>query len=238
MKRIAFIFLVILWFTSCQESPLEDSISEVTTESELDIISRGMLPVERIFAFTSPLTSDQKLFLFRCLQSLEEKYPELEDVISYIVDNRGPILFKMNPYLDADAAYDSYTIEFRDEFCIEDERVLEEILHAAQDIAYGYEMIRFSRKNVEFEVRVLRDIWEYRRALREGLPIIDLRGSKLSSYRAWIFSLTLQNLLQASIPQFNELAEGWHDPLYDGPNLFFNPDFTPRILKYFASSQL
>ena len=71
----------------------------------------------------------------------------------------------MNPYLDADAAYDSYTIEFRDEFCIEDERVLEEILHAAQDIAYGYEMIRFSRKNVEFEVRVLRDIWEYRRCL-------------------------------------------------------------------------
>lgn len=67
MKRIAFIFLVILWFTSCQESLLEDSISDVTTESELDIISRGMLPIERIFAFTSPLTSDQKLFLFRCL---------------------------------------------------------------------------------------------------------------------------------------------------------------------------
>lgn len=36
MKRIAFVFLVILWFTSCQESSLEDSISEVTTESELD----------------------------------------------------------------------------------------------------------------------------------------------------------------------------------------------------------
>ena len=85
------------------------------------------------YVLDNPKITDQEYDKYlRELINLEEKYPELEDVISYIVDNRGPILFNMNPNLDSDAAYDSHTIEFKYEFFIDDERVLEEILHEDQ----------------------------------------------------------------------------------------------------------
>ena len=146
MKRITLIFLVILHLTSCQESPLENSLSEVTMESELYIPTPPHIKYECIIAPSSTLTPWQKQYLFECLYSLETKYPELDEVISYIMKNRGPLFFKMNPNLGGDAAYDNCTIEFKEDYYIEDERVLEEILHAAQDIDYGYELMRFAKK--------------------------------------------------------------------------------------------
>lgn len=239
MKRIAFIFLVILWFTSCQESPLEDSISEVTTESELDLFRPSGTKYYAIIASTSPLTPMQKQYLLECLYSLEMKYPELDDVISYIMQNRGALMFKMNPNLSSSAGYDFSGIEFQSDIFIEDEMVLEEILHVAQDIHHGYEVMRRATKNIEFEVRVLRDIWEVRRAQREHEPTWDLRAFKKDGeYNAWIFSLSCGNLFFLGVPKFNEYVQKWNDPLYARYNLPFDPDFNPSFLKFFVGDPL
>lgn len=128
-------------------------------------------------------------------------------------------------------------IEFKYEFFIDDERVLEEILHAAQDIKYGHEMMRCSIKNIEFEVRVLRDIWELRRAMIRTQPpatYYDLRGNKSDEYHMWLIILSFQDLRFKDIPDFNVWADRWYEPLYDGHYLPFNPDFNPSFLKSFA----
>ena len=233
MKRITFIFLVILYLTSCQESPLENSLSEVTMESESNYLVPPHIKYETLFAVSSTLTPEEKQRLFECLYSLGEKYPELDEVILYIMRNRGPLTFKINPKLEGYAAYDFFTIEFKGETYINDETVLEEILHVAQGIDYGYELMNECAKNVEFEVRVLRDIWEYRRVQREGLSIYGVRGDRSNSYRGWVISLTYLNLHILGVPQFNEFAQNWEDPFYIGYNLPFCPDFVPGFLVSF-----
>lgn len=239
MKRILLIFLVILWFTSCQESPLEDAISEVTTESESYQLRPSGTKYYAIIAPTSPLTPMQKQYLLECLYSLEMKYPELDAVISNIMHNRGALMFTMNPNLTSDAGYDFSGIEFKSDLFIEDEMVLEEILHVAQDINYGYEVMRYATKNIEFEVRVLRDIWEMRRAQREHSPTWYLRGfEKFGEYNAWIASLSCGNLFFLGVPKFNEYAQIWNDPRYNRYNLPFYPDFNPSFLKSFVGDPL
>ncbi|MEY8591544.1 hypothetical protein [Butyricimonas sp. Marseille-P3923] len=239
MKRILLIFLVILWFTSCQESLLEDSISEVSTESELNLLRPSGTKYYAIIAPTSPLTPMQKQYLLECLYSLEMKYPELDAVISNIMQNRGALMFKMNSKLSSYAAYDFSSIEFQSDIFIEDELVLEEILHVAQDINYGYEVMRYATKNIEFEARVLRDIWELRRAQREHSPTWYPRAfEKFGEYNAWLVSLSCGNLFFLGVPKFNEYVQKWNDPLYERYNLPFYPDFNPSFLKSFVGDSL
>lgn len=237
MKRILSIFLVSLWFTSCQESPLEDSISEVTTENELYLILPTDTKYAVIISPASPLTPIQKQYLLESLYSLEMKYPELDEIIDYILKYRGSILFKMNPKLNAEAAYDLSTIEFQREAFIEDERLLEEILHVAQDIYYGYDVMRNAEKNIEFEVRALRDIWEFRRVyLRNQELSCTYRGINSNEYVSWITIIGSQNINFVDISKFNTFVNEWDDPFYMGLNLPYDPNFSPRFLKSYANT--
>ena len=234
MKKITFIFLVILYLTSCQESPIENSLSEVTMESESNYLVPPHIKYETLFAVSSTLTPEEKQRLFECLYSLGEKYPELDEVILYIMRNRGPLTFKINPKLEGYAAYDFFTIEFKGETYINDETVLEEILHVAQGIDYGYELMNECAKNVEFEVRVLRDIWELRRYNRDLSQTYTFRGGDGGEYNAWLAGLSLGNLFLRGVPNFNKYAQEWYESGYN--DLPFDPDFNPSFLKTFVGN--
>lgn len=211
-------------------------------ESEAYLILPPHIKYECIVSPSSTLDPFEKQYLLECLYRLEMKYPELDAVISNIMQNRGALMFKMNPNLTSDAGYDFSGIEFQRDVFIEDEMVLEEILHVAQDINYGYEVMRYATKNIEFEARVLRDVWEVRRALREHSSTWKLRGGDNNKeYNPWIFSLSCGNLFFLGVPKFNEYAQIWNDPRYNRYNRYnlpFYPDFNPSFLKSFVGDPL
>ncbi|MEY8590020.1 hypothetical protein AALK14_01040 [Butyricimonas hominis] len=223
------ISLPVIFFLGCQESLLEEPFMDIEGE-EIAALHEADGRIARIIASGSSLNDGQRFLLLQSLYYLEARYPELEKVIEYIMGMRGPIMFKMDSSIVGDASYDSYTISFKYEYCIEPERLLEEILHAAQDILYGYSAMQKARKNVEFEVRVFRDILEYR-ACEQNHEMYKFRprASHLDSYNAWLFCLSMRNLQNKALESFNEWVQGWDNSeyLYTSFDLLFYPQLIP-----------
>lgn len=239
MKNIFLLLKICLFshcFFSCQDSLLDTASSEHGDEKTC-ALSQAEGTISRIIADGSTINGKQYGFLLQSLYYLEARYPELEKVIEFIMNNRGPIMFKMNNNLAGDAAYNSHTIEFSNDYHIEPERLLEEILHATQDILYGYYNMQNAIKNVEFEARVLRDIWERKACEKEGIAP-NCRGCAYhveeyqQEYSTWIFSLSIPSLQSFPLQEFNTRTQTWYDPGY--LYAVFNPSFHPQLITMFS----
>lgn len=240
MKKWKLIILsfLLFCFLGCQEILLDNSIQDVD-EGELSYnMSYFTMEIYSIVATNSSLNDGQRLLLMQSLEILQTRYPDLGNVISYLLKNGGPIMFKMNSALACDAGYDSSSraIEFKYADFIEPERILEEILHTVQHSLYGYQTMLDSRKNVEYEVRVFRDILEYKACTMEGMECNRYRGisgdedrTYQGAYKGWISMFISTNLSVISLSEFNSFAQQWKG--YTNTN--FNISFYPSLINTF-----
>ena len=119
---------------------------------------------DKLYHPDSKLTNKQKKKLNQALDEFVKKYPEFKEMYDKLVQNDRKIVFEIDPKpfekSKGYAGYDALTqsILFKEESCIKEVWLQEEIIHAVQHLEfYGNDMY-LSEKNVEFEAKVVQDM--------------------------------------------------------------------------------
>lgn len=224
--------LIIVNF-SCQQidfDVVEENIS-------CDLVSRSSPVVDYSSIFNwagSRFSPSEKNLVIWHVNDLLLKYSEFGKVLEKLSQAGSRIRLEVDSNLSYPAAYDFSTdvIYFKSDFFITGDCIMEELLHALQKILYGGFLNMFaSRKNIEYEVKVFRDILEYRRLNHLGQGLTSYWGicefdslEYQGSYRAWIEFISWK-FYDSFSTTFNSFAEWWQ-----GEGGRYNVEFPPLLI--------
>lgn len=181
--------------------------------------------LDKIYHPNSSLNDAQKKKLEQAIKEFTEKYPEFKEMYDNLVDKNKKLICKMDTKLlealGANAGYDAKTesLLFRGDEFIREVYLQEELIHASQHLEfYGTEM-NISRKNVEFEAKIVQDMlmWKH---IGYGAEIgsVGHDNEFMSDYSRLLENYTIQG--------FHELCIRWKG--YSGS---YNPNFVPKVIQ-------
>ena len=181
--------------------------------------------LDKIYHPNSSLNDVQKKKLEQAIKEFTEKYPEFKEMYNNLVNKNKKLICKMDTKLleslDAYAGYDAKTesLLFRADEFIREVYLQEELIHASQHLEfYGTEM-DMSRKNVEFEAKIVQDMlmWKH---IGYGADIgsVGHDNEFMSDYSRLLENYTIQG--------FHELCIRWKG--YSGS---YNPNFVPKVIQ-------
>ena len=240
MKYVIILFFTIYAFSSCQDAFERNDEEEVLEFATLYFPYEPTAAIKEFFS----------TFLDHSNVNTAEYYKFLE-IASYIVsDSLGyrllkdlsesgiMITLKTDEHLGGLGMFNIYdcTMTFRDKDAMTQETVLEEILHAVQFSLYE-QMMLYAKKNVEFEVKVFRDLWDLRvsgggeLSSYAGISFYDTQGYK-NDYPVFIMYLFNEGWWYFFGESFRNLCEEWK-----GENLEYNPYFTPLLIETYWGPQ-
>lgn len=177
-----------------------------------------------IYDGNSTLTPHQKSLLEAAIEKIKEKCPEFAELFELLKNT--PLIFKIDPTKTALACYTDGTICFADESTIAVQYLLEEFIHAVQDLTlYGSDQMHISYKNVEFEAKVFQDVVLWQQGW--GGAMLGSYGADdafITDYDGWIINGSDNKALL--IDRFNDFCNQWTG--YGGR---YNPNFAPLLIE-------
>ncbi|NBH88361.1 hypothetical protein D7V78_10290 [Parabacteroides distasonis] len=108
-----------------------------------------------IYAPMSNLNIAEKSYLEYALQTITQRPADFSKVYQKLLATKKLIKFQINPKAISNAQYnkDNISIEFKDSYVIDDDKLMEELLHAAQHLVYYGEVMDNKYRYYEFEVK-------------------------------------------------------------------------------------
>ncbi len=103
----------------------------------------------------SNLNIAEKSYLEYALQTITQRPADFSKVYQKLLATKKLIKFQINPKAISNAQYnkDNISIEFKDSYVIDDDKLMEELLHAAQHLVYYGEVMDSKYRYYEFEVK-------------------------------------------------------------------------------------
>lgn len=154
-----------------------------------------------------------------------QKYAEFKEMYNNLVKKNIKLICKIDAktleIVDGLAGYDPKTksLLFRSEEYIKEIYLQEELIHAIQHLEFYNDEIFASRKNVEFEAKIVQDMlmWKH---IGYGADIGSMGHDDkfMSDYAAFLENYTIQG--------FHELCIRWKG--YSGA---YNPNFVPKVIQ-------
>ncbi|WP_155828276.1 hypothetical protein [Butyricimonas synergistica] len=238
MKYIRLIItsFVVCIFSSCQDvfdmHEGDEEILESALYRPYDPPAYIKEYFSRIFDSSESKTGEYYKFLEVASFMYEDQLGH--ELLEFLIENGVIITFKIDPYLSGMAMFDTsnWTITFRDIASITQESVEEEILHAVQLVLCGASTMSRSSKNIEFEVKVFRDLWEAVKMNCIPSSYFGISGLEREGYEDEykIFIACLYNWGWGDFfnDKFKELSEEWK-----GETLQYNKYFSPYLISTF-----
>lgn len=192
--------------------------------------------LDLIYHANSDLSLTQKAILESAVTEFKSKNPIITKIWESLLSSRVKIIFKINPNTPiipgtnqrapAYLSVNGDSIGFRDESCITEFNLEEELIHKYQRYYYGSQFNSIKR-NYEFEAKVLRDV-----SCDELLcPFIASQGFSspidIQLYTQWIIELQ-RGETTLNYQLFNSFCSRWSYP--SPPNNYCDQSFTPSVL--------
>lgn len=173
----------------------------------------------------SSLNANQRKKLEKAIAEFMQKYAEFKEMYNNLVKKNIKLICKIDAktleIVDGLAGYDPKTksLLFRSEEYIKEIYLQEELIHAIQHLEFYNDEIFASRKNVEFEAKIVQDMlmWKH---IGYGADIGSMGHDDkfMSDYAAFLENYTIQG--------FHELCIRWKG--YSGA---YNPNFVPKVIQ-------
>lgn len=181
--------------------------------------------LDKIYHPNSTLTKEQKAKLEKALDDFCKKYPEFKKMYDYLVNNNKKLICKIDPKaLETSKGLAGYSpntqsLLFKEEYYIKASYLQEELIHAVQHLGFYGDDMHTSRKNAEFEAKVVQDILMYKH-IGYGAEIGSVGQSRefMGAYTEFLNNYTRQG--------FHTLCTQWTG--YSGS---YNPNFIPQIVE-------
>lgn len=188
-----------------------------------------------IYASTSNLNVMEKSSLEYALQTITKRPADFSKVYQKLLATKKLIKFQINPKAISNAQYnkDNISIEFKDSYVIDGDKLMEELLHAAQHLVYYGEAMDNKYKDYEFEVKCFWDCSYWIAYIYDGLDypapmyyatITD--SSILSDYEPFIEKIYQAGFFsRTNLATYNSIADKWKG--YNGMHI---SNFTPKMI--------
>jgi len=190
----------------------------------------------KLYGYSSNLNLKEKELLISVLELFNDANTseDFKKIFNYLTARGTRINFKMDNTIANPAMYDltNKEITFRYISDINLNSLIEELIHAVQDVGFYGSTMYSMRKNCEFEAKVIRDLAAHFRSIDYGdclgtyIGSINESDSFENEYRIFIDQI-LTNRRFNDTYQFNDLCNRWTS--YSGS---YMNNFNPRVLQY------
>lgn len=237
MEKSFIIVIIIFLFIACSKVDDWKKIGQEIAINTFLALEDDWVRMEFKFLYSdqlSTLSKNQKKLLVASGDSLIQLYPQMKKMMYDIFNRFNSIKFEIDPFLENFACYDAatHTISFRSEECINRNCLLEELLHALQTCWQGL-YPPLCRKDKEFEVKVFRDMLEYRRLkfpnyfIFWGLSEREAEDPEYkNAYPLWILAAACN--LESLLGDFSVFSSKWK-----GEGGQSNASFIPWIIEMY-----
>lgn len=237
-RKLSFILqlvVCILLFDACSDDDNMFTIVNVYDKS-VNLVPTKVYPyLDIIYHDYSTLNEEQQGYLDKALGEFFKRDGRYRNMYLRLVDMRVKIKFEINAKelepLRAKAGFSNGKIMFLDSKSIKIEYLLEEMVHAVQHYdVHGQAKMLSAKKNIEFEAKVLQDIYNITNPPINGFGLLGNFGEPYpfyDEYLSWIHKVA--NDAQAVLDGFDYFCKKWGG--YKGT---YDPSFKPlAITKYF-----